>query len=315
MSALTQNKLASQLNVYSQIALDQYIASMPKIDLFVKSFDSEIQNGGQSVFTRLPNTSFASAPADLTQGWNDETASAALIQINLGLNARSEKFNELDWATLTDTNIRNWFLPQLAAQTANDVVVSAINNVTSSVFTNTLSVPSSSQFAITGAFSLQQASTKLSNNEMPEVGRYAIFTPAIHQALMAGQVYQTFTKNVNEVLDANNVRVLSDFITAKYARFFGASLPQGGSKYSKNDKLVGIAGVSQGLVAAIRQPVAINAGTTFSSNAVDPTSGISLQVRLSYDPSSPVWRLAVLSLYGTAAGNPLGIIPIITQSN
>jgi hypothetical protein len=303
------------LSIYAQDALNQYIASMPKFDLFVRSFDTEIANGGQSLVTRLPNTSFASTPADLTQGWNDETASASPITITLGLKARSEKFDELQWATLTDTNIRNWFMPQLAQQTANDVVVNAINNVTTSFYTNKISVPTSSMFAITGALSLQQASTILSNNEMPETGRYAIVTPTINQALSAGQVYQVFSKNVNEVLDSNSVRQLSDFTLAKYARFFGATLPQGGSKYSTGtDKLVGIAGVKEGIVAAVRQPVPINAGTTFSANAVDPTSGLSLQVRLSYDPSSPVWRLAVLSAYGTAQGNPNAIVPIVTQS-
>lgn len=312
--SLTTNNLTSLLNVYSQEALTQFIANMPKLDLFVRNFDSEIANGGQALVTRLPNTMFQSAPADLTNGWNDESASATPITITLGLKARSEKFDELQWATLTDSNIRNWFLPQLAQQMANDVVVSAISNVTASVFTNTITVATSSLFTITGSTSLQKASTILSNNEVSEAGRYAIVAPSIHQALMAGQVYQTFTKNVNEVLDTNNVKVLSDFTLAKYARFYGATNPQGGAKYSGGDKLIGIAGVKEGIVAAIRQPVPINAGTTFSSNATDPTSGISLQVRLSYDPSSPVWRLATLSCYGTAAGNPLGIVPILTQS-
>lgn len=321
MSALTQNSVASTLNVFSNIALEQMIASMPKLDLFTKLFDSEIANGGQALITRLPNTQFQTTPSDLTQiasgntAWNPESGSVNNITINLGLKARAENYDELQWATLTDTNIRNWFLPQLAKQTANDIVVNVLNNVTSSVFTTTLTVPTSSNFAITGALSLQQADKLLAKNEIDENNHFFIANPDLYQSLTANLVYQLFENGVVEPVVSNNtVRQVSNFKVARYARLYNASLPWGGQAYGNSDKMVGLAGHSQGLVAAIRQPVPINAGTTWSANAVDQTSGISLQVRLMYDPSMPVWRLAVLAVYGSAAGNPKAIIPVITQS-
>jgi hypothetical protein len=314
MSNVTSNNLTSQLNVYSQEALAQFIATMPNFGMFTERFDTEIANGGQNLVTRIPNTQFNSAN-DLTQGWADISASAQTITIPLGIKNYSEAFNELEWATLTEANLRSWFLPQMATQLANSITVDALNKVTSSYYTNTVTVSTSSLFAITGAASLAQAATILSNNEIPENGRYAVVTPTIKQALMAGQIYQTFAaENTNGALVDNRVRRLADFDLTTYARFYNATLPQGGDKYSSKDKLVGVAGNKQGLLAAVRQPVEINAGTTWSSNAADPSSGLSLQVRLMYDPSKPVWRFAVVSVWGTAQGNPNAIVPIITQS-
>lgn len=322
MSTLVQNNVASTLNVYSNLALEQMIASMPKLDLFTKLFDSEIANGGQALVTRLPNTQFQTTPSDLTQiasgntAWNPESASVNNITINLGLKARAENYDELQWATLTDTNIRNWFLPQLAKQTANDIVVNVLNNVTSSVYTSTIVVTGSGNFTITGSNSLQQADKILAKNEVDENNHYFIANPDLYQSLTAGLVYQIFDQTaVNDAVSNSSVRQLSNFKVARYARLYNASLPWGGQAYSGGDKMIGFAGHAQGLVAAIRQPIPINAGTTWSANAVDQTSGISLQVRVMYDPSMPVWRLAVLSVYGSAVGNPKAIIPVITQSN
>jgi hypothetical protein len=314
MGAASSNNLTSQLNVYSQEALQQFIASMPNFALFTRLFDTEIANGGQALVTRIPNTYF-NAPNDLTQGWNDISASAATKTLTLGIKNYSEKFNELEWATLTENNLRNWFLPQMVGQLANGIVVDAINNVTSSVFTTTITVASSSAFGITGSTSLAQASTYLTQNEIPLEGRYAIVAPSVNQALMSGLVYQVFDAEASKgAIQSNKVKKLADFDLAVYPRFQNATTPQGGSKYSSGDKLIGLCGNKEGLIAAVRQPVEINVGTVWSSNATDPTSGLSLQVRLQYDGSVPVWRLAVVSVWATAAGNPYAIIPILTQS-
>jgi len=100
----------------------------------------------------------------------------------------------------------------------------------------------------------------------------------------------------------------------KYARLSGSTKPLGGDSYTGGDKLIGFAGNSNGLVAAVRAPVDVNNGLVQSATAVDPSSGLSIQTRLVYDVSKPVWRLATVSVFGTAAGNKNAIVPIITQS-
>lgn len=315
MANLTTNNVAATLNIYAQEALDQFIATMPSFNLFNKLFDSEIANGGQALITRIPNTYFNSVN-DLTQGWSDISASVSNITISLQIGNYSEIFDELQFATLTDANIRNWFMPQMAQQLANGIVVNAINNVNTSSYGNYISVNSSSLFSITGSTSLASASAALDNLEIPQEGRYAIVTPTINQALMAGQIYNVYdAENSKGALQRNSVKELAGFQLSRYARFSGATAPQGGAKVSGQGGLVGICGNAQGIVAAVRQPVEINYGTTWSANAVDKSSGLSLQVRLMYDQSKPVWRLAVVSVYGTAQGNTSAIIPIVTKSN
>ena len=312
MSQLTTNNLTNTLGIYAQGALDQYIANAPSRHLFLKDFDTEVANGGQFVTTRLPNTTFGGVN-DLTTGWNDVSASVNNITIPLKIGSFSEKFDELQFSTLTDTNIRNWFMPQMAKQLANSTVLNVINNITSSVFTNTITVASSSLFTLSGSNSVNSIATTLSNLEIPEEDRYMIVTPNVYSAIV-NQMLPVYFSGDGEAVRQNKVNDILGFELNKYARLYNASLPQGGDKYTGNDKLIGFAGVEQGLVAVQRAPVEINYGTTWSANAVDKSSGVSIQVRLMYDQSQPVWRMAVINIFGSAAGNPSALIPILTQS-
>ena len=312
MSAVSANSLQGFLQVYAQQSLEQFIAGMPNINLFTKNFDTEVANGGTSVTTRISTTNW-STPNDLTQGWADTAASSSAATAILKLRDYDVAFNELEWATITPQVLQNTYLPQMVKQLANGIVVDAISNVTSSVFTNVVSVDSSSLFAISGAASLQTAVTTLSNLEVPEEGRYTIVTPNIYQSLVAG-VMPTYIYGQTSAVQGNSIPNVLGTDVIKYPRFYNATKPNGGASYTGGDKLVGMVGNAQGLVAAVRAPVDINNGLVQSATAVDPTSGLSLQVRWVFDVSKPCWRIAVVSIYGTAAGNPNAIVPIITKS-
>ena len=313
MANVSNNSLAGYLAVFAQESLQQYIASLPvNLNLFTKNFDTEVANGGLSVTTRISTTQW-STPNDLTQGWGDTAASSSAVTATLKLRDYDIVFNELEWATITPQVLQNTYLPQMVKQMANGVVVDAISNVTSSKFTNTITFASSSNFTVTGSTSLQAGATTLSNLEIPEEGRYALVAPSIQASLAAG-IMPTYFFGDDKVVKANNIQQVLNFTLAKYPRFANATLPQGGSKYSGGDKLVGILGHADGLVVAMRAPIDVNNALVQSATAVDPTSGISLQVRWIYDVSLPAWRMAVVGIYGTAAGNTNAIIPLITQS-
>ena len=312
MSAVSNNSLQGYLQVYAQESLKQYIADMPKANLFTKNFDTEIANGGTAVTTRISTTNWSTAN-DLTQGYANTAASSSAVTATLKLRNYDIVFNELEWATVTPGVLQATYLPQMVKQLANAITVDALSNVTSSYFTNTVTCASSSLFTVTGSTGLQGASTLLSNLEIPESGRYAILTPNLYQALVGG-IMPTYIYGNTSAVQQNVAQTLRGFELYKYARFTGATLPQGGAKYTGGDKLVGIAGHSDGLVLCHRAPVDINNGLVQSATAVDPTSGLSLQVRLVYDASLPAWRMLVVSVFGTAAGNKSAIVPIITQT-
>ena len=104
MSTVVNNTLASTLNVFSQDALDQMIASMPSFNLFTRLFDPEIANGGQALITRIPNTTYNTLPSDLTlqnngvSPWNNESASVSNLKFggiySSGIQTRLIRLNE-----------------------------------------------------------------------------------------------------------------------------------------------------------------------------------------------------------------------------
>lgn len=312
----TANSLAGFLAVFAQESLEQFVAAMPNINMFTKNFDTSIANGGISVTTRIPTTIWG-APNDLsTNGWASTAASASSITATLKERAYDIPFSELEFATITPQMLQNLYLPTMAKQLANGIVVDALSNVTSSYYTNTISPDSSSLFTVTGSTSLQAVATKLSNLEVPEDGRYAIVSPNVFEGLVAGVLPTYIYGNANAVQN-NNPQKLLNFDLMKYARFYGATKPVGGAAVGDAgtaDKLVGIAGHSSGLVCAVRSPIDVNNGLVQSATATDATSGLSLQTRLVYDVSVPIWRLAVVAVFGTAAGNKNAIVPILTKS-
>lgn len=312
----TANSLQGFLAVFAQESLEQFVAAMPNINMFTKNFDNSIANGGVSVTTRIPTTIW-STPNDLsTNGWASTAASASAITATLKERAYDIPFSELEFATITPQMLTNLYLPVMAKQMANGIVVDALSNVTSSYFTNTVTPNSSSLFTVTGSTSLQSVATTLSNLEVPEDGRYAIVSPNVYQSLVAGVLPTYIYGNANAVQN-NNPQKLLNFDLMKYARFYGATKPVGGAAIGDAgtaDKLVGIAGHANGLVCAVRAPIDVNNGLVQSATAVDATSGLSLQTRLVYDVSKPCWRLAVVAVFGTAAGNKNAIVPIITAS-
>lgn len=315
----TANSLAGFLAVYAQTSLEAFVANAPNSKMFTKNFDSDIANGGISVTTRIANTVWGSANDLSTNGYASTAASSSAITATLKMRAFDTKFSETEFATITPQMLQNLYLPVMAKQLANSITVDAINNITSSYFTKTVSCNSSSLFTVTGSTSsLQAVATKLSNLEIPEDERYFITTPNVYEGLVAGVMPTYIYGNANAVQNYSVQRLLN-FDVIKYPRLFttgstGALKPLGGDIYGSNDKLVGFGGNASGLVVAMRAPVDVNNGLVQSATATDPSSGLSIQTRLVYDVSVPVWRLVTVALFGTAAGNPNGIVPVITAS-
>ena len=310
--AIDSNSLATFLAVYAQRSLEQFIADMPPIDLWTANFDDTITNAGQSVTTRISTTYYGS-PNDLTAGWSPTSMTSSNVTATLKLQDYDALFNELEWSTITPQVLINTFFQPMARQMANGMVVDALNNVTSSYFTNTLTVNSSSLFTVTGSTSLQTCSTILDNLEIPMQDRYCIMTPAMYQGLTSG-ILPTYYYGDDGAIKRNQVQELLNFKLHRYARLKNATKPQGGSSYGNSDKMVGLVGNNQGLVMAVRAPVDPNNGIVQSNTAVDPTSKLSIQTRIVYDVSKPGWRLAVVGLWGSAAGNSDAIVPILTAS-
>lgn len=313
--AITNNSLQGFLAVFAQKSLDQLISDAPFLNFVTKDFSDTISQGGISFTTRINTTAFGSTLNNLgTNGWSNTRTTASAVTGILNTKGPDTSFNENEWATITPTTLQNTVFPSLTKTLANGIFVEALNNVSSSVFTNVQLIPSSSLYSVfSTANSAISASAALTRLEVPKGERYLITTPELMLAMSKDIIPQYVYGDTTARKGTTGLKFANfDYVT-EYPRFNGA-FASGGSVYGNTDKLVGIAGHPDGIVVAMRAPIEPNNGLVQSYTAVDKATGISVQARIIYDTSGPVWRLATVSCFGTAAGNTKAIIPIITQT-
>jgi hypothetical protein len=311
VAAVSANSLAGYLAVYAQKGLEQYIAETPFLDYVTQNFNQEISAGGISVITRISTTKW-STPNDLTLGWADTAASSSAVTATLKLRDYDIVFNENEWATLTPQMLQNNYFPPMIHQLANGIVIDAFSNVSTSSYTNVFTIPTQTSMSVySNPYSAISCSAALTRAEIPFGNRYLIVTPEVMLG-MAKDVLPTYVYGNPSVREGSRGLKFADFdYVHQYPRFNGTP-PQGGATYTGGANLVGLAGHKDGLVVAVRAPIEINNGLVQSATATDPSSGLSLQVRVLYDTSLPAWRMAVVSVFGTAAGNTKAIIPIVS---
>ena len=318
--AITANSLSGMLQVFAQKSLNAFLADMPPKELFTENFDESISNAGISVTTRIPTTVYGSLNDLGVSGWESAQASSSAVTITLATKGHDHPFSVTEWSTITPSILENLYFPILAKQTANGITVDALNNLTSSVYTTTLT-GTPANFNVTGAYSLQSASVELTKKEIPQSDRYAIVSPTVYQGL-TNNVLPTYVLGSPDVVrnygyasttEWQGLRLIN-IPTFQYPRFYDASLPYGGDKYASThtDKLVGVVGHKQALVLAARTPIPMNTGLIQSYEAVDPTSKLSLQFIVAFDQSKPMWRIGTYSLFGTNAGNTKAAVLVLS---
>lgn len=318
--AITANSLGGMLQVFAQKSLNAFLADMPPRELFTENFDESVANAGISVTTRIPTTNYSTLNDLGVSGWESQQASSSAVTATLATKGHDHLFSVTEWSTITPSILENLYFPVLAKQTANGIVVAALNNFTSSVYTSTMT-GNEGDFHVSGAFSLQSGSMLLTQNEVPQADRYAIVSPSAYAGLTT-QVLPTYVLGSPDVVrnygyssqtEWQGLRLMN-IPTFQYARLYGASKPYGGDSYSTGtDKLVGVVGQKQALVLATRTPIPMNTGLIQSYEAVDPTSKLSLQFIVAFDQSKPVWRIGTYSLFGTARGNTKAAVLVLAN--
>ena len=327
--AINANSLSGFLQVYAYKSLPAFLADMPPRDMFVEDFDDSIATEGTAVVTRIPKTSFASTLNSLDSGWGNQNLTSSAVTVTLATKGTDASFTMTEWATIGEQQLLNTFANFLAKNTANGIAVSVMANVTSSYYTNTVTIGSSSLFAFTGSNSLQSITTTLSNLEIPVNDRYGIVTPNAYTSLTS-QLYQQYVWGDPTLVRNNGYKDLDgkDISSANpglkmagvnmypYARVNAntATLPYGGAVVNNAQALAGFVGNKAGLAFAARAPITINDPLFQTYTVVDPTSGFPLQFILALDPGFPGYRIGVYSLFGSAQGNPNAIVPVISAS-
>ena len=246
----------------------------------------------------------------------------------MALKGHDHVFNILEFETVGEAQLLNTFANILGKQVCNGISVQIFNQVTSSYYTNTVSVASSSLFTYAGTTgSLMAASTVLDNLEIPQGDRYSILSPAAYQGLVSSNnFFATYNWGDPRLVRDNGYKSttnsawpgvnIAGFNVFKHARVNAntALTPYGGDKYTGTQTLAGWAGNRAGIVFAARAPQTMQVPGVYSYVGVEPTSGLPFLFGAALDIAKPAWRFFIYSLFGVAQGNKYAIVPIVSQS-
>lgn len=327
--SVTANNIQGGLQVYSFKSFPAFASLLPPRGIISEDFDESVSSAGQTVTSNI-NTSQFGTLNNLANGWETMQVTSSIITATLQLVGHDYAINLQDFDTIGQAKIVNTFGNIVGQQTANGVSVQLYNNITSSYFKNTVTIPSSSQFVYAApTSSLTQINAVLDGLEIPagEGERYVLTNPTMKQSMKASNnLFQTLTFGTPQIVQGGGYGPNghfghprlhvdgADILTS--TRLYGATKPYGGDSYSNSDKLVGFGGHKTGLMAAARATNAFDGYPgVYTYTYIEPSSGWPFLYLAALDMSKPVWRFGVYTLFGSAAANPNAIVPILTASN
>ena len=137
--------------------------------------------------------------------------------------------------------------------------------------------------------------TKLNKRFIPDMGRFMFVNSDYYNALQKDEaLYKAYiTPQAGNVVVSGMLPDVNGFTVIEYS-----ALPENG------ERLVGFAGIREGLIMAARVPdVPANTGDTVIRVVTDPRTGLSVQVRDRYDGRLGKQEVSFTLMYGFAAGN------------
>jgi hypothetical protein len=137
--------------------------------------------------------------------------------------------------------------------------------------------------------------TKLNKRFIPDMGRFMFVNSDYYNSLQKDEaLYKAYiTPAASNVVVSGMLPDVNGFTVIEYS-----ALPENG------ERLVGFAGIREGLIMAARVPdVPANTGDTLVRVVTDPRTGLSVQVRDRYDGRLGKQEVSFTLMYGFAAGN------------
>lgn len=281
------NSLTGFLAVYAQKSLDQLVAKAPLLSAFTTDFSDGIVDGGTSVVTRLATSTYT-ANDTAANGYTAQNASSSAVTVTLKQRDNTVAFTELQWATMTPQTLTNTILPGLVGGMVNSIVADAMAVVTIANYGSASIVGAAASFS--GSAVARMAQT-LSTANVDIMDRTLIVLPTY---------YETF---VNSVASAYNLGTADLIQGYRTSQAYGFKVWEYSAVPNNSEALVGFACGKSGIAIAMRQPIVNDNPTISATNAVDPNTGMSLQVRLWHDATTAKHYVAVTAIYGVAAGN------------
>jgi hypothetical protein len=283
-------------NVIAQRALEILVADYSFLRNSVSDFSSEAAKYNASIFTHRIS---ATTAQDYSQANGYVATATTQTDVQITLNKFKHVTYSVDDQERTSSNIN--LIERFAGAAAHALGLQMVGDllalVTSSTFTNALTVASS-------AFSYRSvvsAGITLNSSNVPVNGRYAVLNPSFYGALL------------NDTTVVANPQITGDLVrTAGIGNVAGFNISAYSAIPSNSITLGGFFAQQEALLIAARVPE-VPTGVPIPGDisiVTEPRTGLSVQVREAYSVQTGQLSRTYALIYGVKAGEPASLVRI-----
>ena len=274
----------------AQTALMTLLAKFPILDRIATDFSSASVKFNQDIVTHIVTPTVA-------QDFNPATGYVPDDQAQVDVSVKINKHAYAGYAitdverSTSEIDLNQRYADKVAYALGRKVCDDLLALVINANFSNKTDIA----VAGIGRNTVVDVGTKLNKRFIPDMGRFMFVNSDYYNALQKDEaLYKAYiTPQAGNVVVSGMLPDVNGFTVIEYS-----ALPENG------ERLVGFAGIREGLIMAARVPdVPANTGDTVIRVVTDPRTGLSIQVRDRYDGRLGKQEVSFTLMYGFAAGN------------
>jgi hypothetical protein len=276
--------------IIAQTALNTLLARFPLLGQIATDFSSASVKFNQDIVTHIVTPTVAKDFVPATGYVPDDQAQ---VDVSVKINKHAYAgyaITDVERST-SEIDLNQRYADKVAYALGRKVSDDLMALIVNANFTNKTEIAAASF----GRNTVVDIGTKLNKRFIPDMGRFMFVNSDYYNALQKDEaLYKAFiTPAAGNVVVSGMLPDVNGFTVIEYS-----ALPENA------ERLVGFAGIREGLIMAARVPdVPANTGDTVIRVVTDPRTGLSVQVRDRYDGRLGKQEVSFTLMYGFAAGN------------
>jgi hypothetical protein len=276
--------------IIAQTALTTLLARFPVLNQIATDFSSASVKFNQDIITHIVTPTVAK-DFNQTTGYVPDDQAQVDVPVKINKHAYAGySITDVERST-SQIDLNQRYADKVAYALGRKVSDDLMALIVNANFTNKTDIAAASF----GRNAVVDISTKLNKRFIPDMGRFMFVNSDYYNALQKDEaLYKAYiTPAASNVVVTGMLPDVNGFTVIEYS-----ALPENG------ERLVGFAGIREGLIMAARVPdVPTNTGDTVIRVVTDPRTGLSIQVRDRYDGRLGKQEVSFTLMYGFATGN------------
>lgn len=274
----------------AQTALNTLLAKFPILSRIATDFSAASVKFNQDIVTHIVTPTVAHEFNPATGYVPDDQAQ---VDVSVKINRHAYAgyaITDVERST-SDIDLNQRYADKVAYALGRKVCDDLMALIVNTNFNNKTEIAA----AAFGRNAVVDIGTKLNKRFIPDMGRFMFVNSDYYNALQKDEaLYKAYiTPQAGNVVVSGMLPDVNGFAVIEYS-----ALPENA------ERLVGFAGIREGLIMAARVPdVPANTGDTVIRVVTDPSTGLSVQVRDRYDGRLGKQEISFTLMYGFAPGN------------